>query len=182
MAIKGYILYKIYYKDIYDRDKNYLVYIGRTKQSLNSRLRGHFVSPKNQRILDIFQVSRIEYTIFNSAADMYLYEIYLINKYKPPLNRDDKASDELSVTLPDREWISHCCPLMAKWKKELTDHIGGISLVCKCGNKNNHLTLGKTGGYQVICEKCGNKTGTSRYIEDCIKNWKRINTIKNVRK
>ena len=56
----------------------------------------------------ISNVSKIEYAEFLSEADMNLYEIYYINLLKPPLNCDDKAKDELTVSLPDVDWNEMC--------------------------------------------------------------------------
>lgn len=106
-------LYKIYYGD-------YLVYLGRTKQNLQQRIRGHMFSKPMHRNINIHQVTNIEYANFKTEADMYVYEVYLINKFHPPLNIDDKAHDELTVTLPDIEFIPYECKLMDKWRKELT--------------------------------------------------------------
>lgn len=109
------LLYRIWYGDI-------IVYLGRTKQPLQNRLRGHFFKNPIQRAIDIFKVSKIEYSVYGSVADMYLYEIYYINKYKPDLNRDDKAKDELSVFLPDMEWFEFKPPLMEKWREEISEN------------------------------------------------------------
>lgn len=111
--MKGFILYKIYYKDL-------LVYIGRTKQDLQQRLRGHFFAKPMQRKIDIFKVTQIEYAEFETEADMYLYEVYYINKYHPPLNVDDRAKDKLTVTLPLVMWREFNCKLMDKWKSEIS--------------------------------------------------------------
>lgn len=93
----GFTLYQIYYGDD-------LVYIGRTMQPLQDRIRNHVFGRPMHRKIDMFLVSRIEFATFKTQADMYLYEIYLINKYKPPLNCDDKATDDLTVSLPEPEW------------------------------------------------------------------------------
>ena len=106
------ILYKIYYDDI-------LVYLGRTKQPLQNRLRGHFFKKPMHRVLDINQVSRIEYAEFSTVADMYLYEIYYINRLKPSLNVDDLAHDAITVTLPEVQFIEYNCPLLEQWKSEI---------------------------------------------------------------
>ena len=79
-------LYKIYYENGTD---NVLVYLGRTNQKLKNRLRCHFFKKPIVRVLDLKQVSKIEYAEFYTEADMFLYEIYYINKFKPPLNVDD---------------------------------------------------------------------------------------------
>ena len=109
-------LYKIYYK--VDKGE-VLVYLGRTKQSLSSRLRGHFFKKPMLRKLDLNQVCRIEYTELNSVADMYLYEIYYINKLKPELNCDDLADDELTIELPELEFKEFSSPILKKWSLEL---------------------------------------------------------------
>lgn len=73
------------------------------------------------RDIDIFQISKIEYAEFPTVADMYLYEIYYINLYKPQLNKDDKARDMLTVTLPEVEWKQFTSPLIEKWKTQIID-------------------------------------------------------------
>lgn len=72
------------------------------------------------RKIDIFNTTKIEYSELKSEADMFLYEIYYINKLKPPLNVDDKSHDELSVALPDIEWNTFNCKLSDKWKAQLS--------------------------------------------------------------
>jgi hypothetical protein len=107
-------LYKIYYGDV-------LAYVGRTKQKLQDRVRGHMLKKPMHREIDIFNVTRIDYTEFKTVADMYVYEIYLINLLKPPLNRDDKANDELTLRLPEREWKEFETPLWEKWKERCAE-------------------------------------------------------------
>lgn len=112
---KGFILYKIY-------DENSgLLYLGRTKQDLQSRLRGHFFKKPMHRSLNIERVTKIEYAEFPSEADMFLYEVYLINRLKPPLNIDDKAHDELTVELPEVQFNEFDCKLMEKWKDAIAE-------------------------------------------------------------
>ena len=106
------ILYKIYYGSD-------LVYLGRTKQALQNRLRGHFFKKPMHRVLDINLVTRIEYAEFKTVADMYLYEIYYINRLKPCFNIDDLAADEVTVTLPEVDFIEYECPLFDRWKDEI---------------------------------------------------------------
>ena len=107
-----YTLYKIHHA-------KGLAYIGRTKQKLGDRLRGHFFKKPMHRFLDIESVTLIEYAELPTEADMFLYEIYLINAEKPMYNFDDKARDGLTVSLPPlgfKQWTS---PLMDKWKTEI---------------------------------------------------------------
>ena len=108
------LIYKIFYDD-------QIMYIGRTKQPLQSRLRGHFFSRPMLKILDAALTTKIEYAACQTTADMYLYEIYYINKLKPPINYDDRANDELTVNLPELKWIEYECPLLNKWRNELLE-------------------------------------------------------------
>lgn len=109
---KGYILYRIWYGDS-------LVYLGRTKQPLQSRIHGHLFKKPMHRSINIELVTKIEYTEFQTESDMNLYEIYFINLWKPTLNVDDKCKDDLSVRLPDVEWKVFITHLWDKWKNEI---------------------------------------------------------------
>ncbi len=95
------------------------MYLGRTKQPLQDRIRGHVFKRPMHRSIDINLVSKIEYAEFQTEADMYLYEIYYINTLKPPLNSDDKAKDGITVSLPDIDFKLYECPLWDSWKDEI---------------------------------------------------------------
>lgn len=124
MEKKKPILYKIYYGDN-------LVYLGRTKQPLQNRLRGHFFKKPMHRVIDINLVSKIEYAEFKTVADMYLYEIYYINRLKPSFNIDDLAADEVTVTLPEVPFIEYKCPLFERWKDEINKNTSEWDLLHK---------------------------------------------------
>lgn len=108
----GFVLYRIYYG-------NTLVYLGRTLQPLQDRIRGHLFKKPMQRELDINQITKIEYTTLQTEADMYLYEIYYINLWHPPLNKDDKSHDNLTVSLPELKWEKFETKLWEKWKEQI---------------------------------------------------------------
>lgn len=114
MKNQNFLLYRIYYGDT-------LVYLGRTRQALQTRIHEHLFKKPMARSLFIDQISKIEYTEFKSEADMNLYEIYFINLWKPPLNVDDKAKDALSVRLPEVTWSEFSTPLWNKWQQEIRD-------------------------------------------------------------
>lgn len=109
---KGFILYRIYYG-------GYIAYLGRTKQPLQARIRGHMFAKPMHRAIDIHRVTKIEYTMIQTEADMNLYEVYFINHWKPPLNVDDKAQDDLTITLPDLEWTGFVPSKWEEWKEKL---------------------------------------------------------------
>lgn len=114
MAEKKFLLYRVYYL-------NKIAYIGRTSQPLQTRLHGHLFKAPMMRTFNIDLISKIEFAELTSEADMFLYEIYYINKWKPALNVDDKAHDELSIILPELTWQEFATPLMAKWKEQLAE-------------------------------------------------------------
>lgn len=111
-------LYKIYYG-------KELVYFGRTHQDLQDRIRAHMFNSqeKASRIkkLDISLVSKIEKTECQTEADMYLYEIYYINKYKPRFNTDDKSPEILTVSLPELKFEEWTSPLWESWKDKIKE-------------------------------------------------------------
>lgn len=119
MRIQGFILYRIFYRGA--RGKDTIVYIGRTKQPLQARIRGHLFAKPMHRTISIEQVTKIEYAQLPTEADMNLYEIYYILKEKPPLNVDDKTRDKLTVSLPELTWTEFRPPLWEKWRKELEE-------------------------------------------------------------
>ena len=112
----NYIIYKIYYG-------NELVYIGRTKQNLKDRLRLHFFCNPLVKKIDIFDTTKIEYTLFNTEADMFLYEVYLINLYHPVLNKDDNAHDDLTIYLPEPQFYPYWDKIIDKWKEKQIAHL-----------------------------------------------------------
>lgn len=112
-----YTIYKIFYGS---PDGEYIAYLGRTKQRINARLRGHFKQLPMHKLIDVLQVSHIEVAECKTEADMFLYEIYYINKYKPTLNKDDKSKEELTIVLPELDFKTlHNEEIMEKWKGEL---------------------------------------------------------------
>lgn len=85
--------------------KNEVIYVGRTID-IDKRMSQHF----NKGHLPekcYSEVSKVYYTEFSSYSDMCMYEIYLINAYKPVYNTADKYSDCESLSefgIPDKQW------------------------------------------------------------------------------
>lgn len=117
MRIQGFVLYRIFYRD--HAGKDFIAYIGRTKQPLQTRIRGHLFAKPMHRTISIDQVTKIEYAQLPTEADMNLYEIYCILKEKPPLNVDDKTKDGLTVAMPELTWKEFSPPLWEKWRDKL---------------------------------------------------------------
>lgn len=112
MKEKNFYIYRIYYG-------KQIVYVGRTKQKLTDRIRGHLFNKPMHKKINIKNVSKIEFTKLPTEADMNLYEIYYILRLRPALNIDDKAKDSLTVELPPLEWQDFSTPLWDKWMEEL---------------------------------------------------------------
>jgi hypothetical protein len=114
--LKDHRLYKFYYGE-------QCVYLGRTSQDFKNRLRGHFFKKPMHRAININLVTKIETVVLPTQADMFLYEIYYINKLRPALNVDDKAIDGLGLTvnLPELEFQEYKLNLLDKWKLILKD-------------------------------------------------------------
>lgn len=54
MKVQGFLVYRVWYGDT-------LVYVGRTKQPLQDRIRGHLFQKPMHRTIAIEQVTKIEY-------------------------------------------------------------------------------------------------------------------------
>ena len=117
MKVQGFLVYRVWYGDT-------LAYVGRTKQPLQDRIRGHLFQRPMHRTIAIEQVTKIEYAEFTTEADMNLYEIYFILKDHPPLNVDDKTRDFPTVSLPPVEWKEFRTGLWEKWADELRRKAG----------------------------------------------------------
>lgn len=79
--------------------QNNILYVG-SSSSFDTRLAGHCHLPKEC----YSQVEKIEVFCCGNEADMYLYETYFINKYKPQYNGSNKGQGELSFELPEVKW------------------------------------------------------------------------------
>lgn len=115
-------IYKIYYND----NSLIPVYIGRTTQLLHKRIYSHITkkvnSKKSSKIakLDINKIHHIEYCECDSEADMMIYELYYINKFRPVLNIDAKSKiDDLTIELPEMAWKLFFNYLLEEWKHTL---------------------------------------------------------------
>lgn len=114
-----YLIYRIYYDSLANESGEVLAYVGRTKQKLSDRLRGHVFGAKMHRVICARIVTRIEYAVLPTEADMNLYEIYHILTDKPLLNRDDTTKDLPTVELPPLEWMPYEPPRWGEWLAEI---------------------------------------------------------------
>lgn len=94
---------KIYYVYRYLGKDNEVLYVGITERELHFRIKQH-ESDKNG-LPEAFK--EIEFAVVNTYTDMIIYELYLINKYKPKFNVSDKFVDNFSYDLPELKWKSY---------------------------------------------------------------------------
>ena len=93
--MRKYYIYR--FLDIYRR----IIYIGRTS-SLDKRINHHFTN--GHLPFECYDEAEfIEVAELNYEADMYIYEIYLINKYKPKYNTEFNNM-KCSIVLDDLEF------------------------------------------------------------------------------
>lgn len=150
---KGFFLYRFYYGDC-------IVYLGRTKQKINDRLRGHFFNKAMHKNINIHKVTRIEVATLKTLADMYVYEIYYINLIKPIINSDDKACDQLNVELPELKWFEYEPHLMDHWKRQIPIKEKFVECwICK--GKGRIYQNSKRG---MKCHACEGRGQTKEYI------------------
>lgn len=97
MLTDAYLLFQIFYNEE-------PVYVGHSKRPLLTTLHNIFFKPPMTRTVDILQVSKIRYIVFDNESDMLLYETYLLLRDKPRLNRGYRADGLLVVTLPEIPW------------------------------------------------------------------------------
>ena len=117
MPKQEYILYKIYYQTQSNKDE--LVYIGKTKWPLMTRLYTHFFKTPMVQTLDLRRISRIEHVILETEADLNVMEIIEINRYKPRLNKTNKARDQFTLTFPEVPFLPFDCTKLEQWKNEI---------------------------------------------------------------
>lgn len=93
-CLRSYVLLRCNCMQVYlatNNDNDELVYIGKSKNLIN-RIASSIQEKK---------ATKYRYALLESDADMNIYEIYYISKYKPKLNIDCVPQKNLTVTLPN---------------------------------------------------------------------------------
>lgn len=87
--------------------KQEIIYVGKTKKSVTTRLNAHFTNGHLKEKLG--EVEKVEYLTFKSRLEMDLAEIYLINLWEPKLNTTHKHSEHVvfhPFDVNELEWES----------------------------------------------------------------------------
>ena len=91
--------YTYRFKDKYDN----VIYIGYTGQQMAQRMNQHFT--KGHLPKSVYEeVAKIEYMKHKTKSDAQVWEVYLINKYKPRYNTLNKKNDALTINLGEEKW------------------------------------------------------------------------------
>ena len=78
-------------------------YIGYTGQQMAQRMNQHFT--KGHLPKSVYEeVAKIEYMKHKTKSDAQVWEVYLINKYKPRYNTLNKKNDMLTIDLGEENW------------------------------------------------------------------------------
>ena len=91
--------YTYRFKDKYDN----VIYIGYTGQTMAQRINQHFT--KGHLPQSVYEeVVKIEYMKHKTKSDAQVWEVYLINKYKPRYNTLNKKNDMLTIDFGEENW------------------------------------------------------------------------------
>ncbi len=135
-----------------------VIYVGKSKQHLDTRFRGHIHLPK-----ECYEsVHRIEYIECLSETDMSIKEIYYINKYRHDgmvqYNQLDVADLPQDVSFND-EWIQYMGGLTCEFKNSI-NYLAGYKSV-------EIVKYRKDGGIKLTPQN--NKRGRSKFVEPLTK-------------
>ena len=135
-----------------DKAKN-VIYVGKSKQDLEQRFRGHLHLP--EECYDL--VYKIEYIECSTESDMSIKEIYYINKYRNTnffFNVLDTTELPTSVTFDDK-WKQYKGPLGSHFHRSINYKKGYTSEKTVRYNKDGSIDKRKT----------NKKKGDSSFVE-----------------
>lgn len=87
-------------------NQNEIIYIGRTK-NIKQRMEHHLGNRSHLNVNVYKELNSIEYCKLNNSNEMYIYEIYLINKYSPKYNTQYNSQAHLTFELPELTWTTY---------------------------------------------------------------------------
>lgn len=156
--MKKFYIYRYYNKN------DEVIYVGLTARPIAKRVKEHEVEELQK------ETARIEYSTVESAADMRMYELFYINKYKPKYNKRDLYKDGVNLSIPELKFI----PFLSNKNAEF-ESIIKTATDCRVYN-----LLTKTGSIDVLLNNpydtnVNNKTvdistnGVTELKEDALK-------------
>lgn len=95
-----------------------IVYIGRTSNNLETRIKQHFYYGGHLGEDAYNTVYKVEYVALPNKIDAQILESYLINKYKPMYNKDFTQGETIVSISKDLEWVNFEFSSKSKLTKE----------------------------------------------------------------
>lgn len=119
-----------------------IIYIGRTKTSINSRMSQHFGSNGHLPLECYNSVYEIEYLELKSQTDMYIKELYYISKWKPKFNTINVYEESTDINLIEsNSWVKlqnkHEIKLSILQEKLIQKELENKELIKKIKEQNN---------------------------------------------
>lgn len=85
-----------------------IIYVGRTKSGIKSRMRQHFSDAGHLPNECYNSVHLVEYIELKSQIDMYIKELYYIDKWKPVYNSTNKYEEDSDIRIEgDDKWVQY---------------------------------------------------------------------------
>lgn len=81
-----------------------IIYVGKTDSNLFQRIYAH---KSEDKFLPFIDKCEIYYSNCKNPAHTAILETYLIDKYKPKLNKAMKYDDDLGITIKEPEWLEY---------------------------------------------------------------------------
>lgn len=109
--------------NFYDKNDN-LIYIGKTINSVKSRIQSHFGGFKSHKKSKYLWQNKVKYYNFasvNNKSMLAIYEVYLINKFKPKYNYKDNYNGEVTISLPSLDFSK---------KRNVKEMVTGYNKLC----------------------------------------------------
>ncbi|MGM9988307.1 MAG: GIY-YIG nuclease family protein [Bacillaceae bacterium] len=99
-----------------------VIYVGRTSQGVEKRIKEHFSSQGHLDPVCYKDVQKVDYCSFQTIAETKIYELYLINLYKPKYNTADKEHKtlKLKINVSKLKWEDY--DFTTKEEKEKDDN------------------------------------------------------------
>lgn len=84
-----------------------IIYVGRSSKFERRIKYEHFTDRGHLPEECYREAKRIEYAEVNTLNESKVYELYLIDKYKPKYNNIDIAGGSMSFQMPELEWLEY---------------------------------------------------------------------------
>lgn len=113
---------KYYVYRFLDESKE-VVYVGKTKQPIEKRMRIHFSNSGHLGKRQIAKVKCVEFIELENRTEMDIAELYYINKWKPLFNIQSKYDDDCLTYSRDDTWEVFDLDIIREKEKEIPSRL-----------------------------------------------------------